>query len=124
MKKLLLISLMMLSGSAWAEWTPLKNKTDSRYFYDPTTIRREGQIRRVWTVQNLIEPDRRGVMSRRMRVEYDCKNERYNLLSLTGHSEPMAGGKIIFSHDDMTAKWDDIPPNTAADTMLKIVCAK
>ena len=50
MKKLFIVCLMMLAGSAWAEWvvyTNSENKEATHYF-DPATIRKDGNMRRVW----------------------------------------------------------------------------
>jgi hypothetical protein len=62
-------------------------------------------------------------MSRRYRVEYDCKQERSRYLGISEHSEPMADGELlkIFGEDK---EWREIPPGTVANTILKIVCAK
>jgi hypothetical protein len=124
MKKLFLICLMMLAGSAWAEWVMFEVNENYQFFYDPATIRKEGQIRRVWRLQNLMQPGKEGEMSRRMRLEYDCKSERHNLLSYSYHSEPLARGKELHREAGLPASWADIPPGTVGETMLKIVCAK
>ena len=75
MKKLFLVVLMMLACSAWAEWvmfTKAKNEEVTHYF-DPATIRKDGNMRRVWRVQELKQRTADGEKSRRMRIEYDCK---------------------------------------------------
>ena len=115
---------MMLVGSAWAEWVMVDVNENIQYFYDPTTIRKEGQIRRVWRLQNLMQPGKDGERSRRMRLEYDCKNERHNVLSFSYHSEHFANGKELSSEKGLPASWADIPPGTVGETMLKIVCSK
>jgi hypothetical protein len=58
-----------------------------------------------------------------MRIEYDCKEERYRILSASVHSEPLAEGKVIYSEvkDNI---WTVIPPASASEAMFKIACAK
>ena len=124
MKKLFLLGLMtMLAGSAWAEWVMYFEAKTITYFYDPATIRKDGNMRRVWRVQELKQRTADGEKSRRMRIEYDCKEERYRILSASIHSEPMAEGKVIYSEikDNI---WTVIPPASASEAMFKIVCAK
>lgn len=122
MKKLLLVGLMMLAGSAWAEWVKYSETDRTTFYYDPATIRKDGHIRRVWQLEDLRMRHKDGEMSRRSRIEYDCKQERMRYLGLSEHSESMAGGQVLntFGEDD---KWREIPPETPLETMLKIVCA-
>lgn len=123
MKKLFLVCLMMLAGSAWAKWLMYFEDKKIIYYYDPATIRKDGNIRLVWRVQELKQRTADGEKSRRMRIEYDCKEERYRILSASIHSEPMAEGKVIYSENKDNI-WTVIPPASAAETMFKIVCAK
>jgi hypothetical protein len=123
MKKLFLVCLMMLAGSAWAEWVIYTWNDEATFYYDPATIRKEGNMRRAWELTDLRKRGRSGEMSRRIRMEYDCKQERNRLLSISGLSEPMAGGKVL-STEGEEAQWDAIAPGTVAEIMLEIVCAK
>ena len=123
MKKLFLVSLMMLAGSAWAEWVMYEKSDSGTFYYDPASIRKDGHIRRVWTLQSYSTPGDKGTMSSRVRTEYDCKEERFTNLYLSNHSEPMAGGEVLISGSPDT-KWNYIPPGSIAETLLKIVCAK
>jgi len=114
---------MMLSCTAQAEWVSGGESDSVDFFYDPTTIRKDGNLRRVWELHNLKQRSKNGEMSIRYRAEYDCKNERDKWLSVSTHSEPMAGGEVILSYISDRA-WQDIAPSTHAEYMLKIVCAK
>ena len=122
-KKLLLALAIFVSSSVWAEWVVHGAHDVATFYFDPDTIRKDENIRRVWQLQDLKQRGRNGEMSRRHRVEYDCKNERSKNLQASIHSEPMAGGQIIFSFDADDI-WKDIPPNTSSASMLRIVCSK
>jgi len=113
----------MLAGSAWAEWVLYSETDTSTFYYDPATIRKDGNMRRVWELSDLRKRHKDGEISRRYRAEYDCKNERTRILSFSLHSEPMAGGEVLknFGEDK---EWGEIPPGTVINTILKIVCAK
>jgi hypothetical protein len=124
MKKLFLVCLMMLAGSAWAEWVVYdKDEEDGTFYYDPATIRKDGNMRRVWLLRNFNQRDKDGAMSNRHRMEIDCKQERFKFLALSAHSEPMAGGTFLVQSGE-TNNWTAIPPNTTAETIYNIVCAK
>ncbi len=129
MKKLLLalLTTLMLTGAAWAEWVKVDwNTVDLSDFYiHPRTIRIDGSLGRVWVIQNLKQQSEKGELSRQAREEYDCKQERYRVLSFSTHSGPMASGNVMESYTwDPPRKWNDIPPGTMMETMLKLVCAK
>ena len=123
MKKLFIVFVMLLAGSAWAEWVMVGESEEAHSFYYPTTIRKEGNMRRVWQLSNLKRRGVDGEMSRRLRVEYDCKQERYQLLDVSEHSEPMASGKLL-SAEIGSGRWTGAAPGTSSMSILEIVCAK
>ena len=126
MKKLLLTLLasLLLNGSAWAEWVKVGSSTEDTFYFDSSTIRVEGDKRKVWVLFDYKQRDKYGAFSARTRNEYDCKGEKLQILSATLHSESMAAGKTLSNKQYTTEDWSDIPPNTFAENLLKIVCAK
>jgi len=123
MKKLFLVCLMMLAGSAWAGWVFYGETDTSTFYFDPTTIRKDGNMRRVWELQDMRKRHKNGDMSRRMRYEYDCKQERYRYLAISGHSEPMTDGTTLYIEGEDN-NWMAIAPGTIVATIFEIVCAK
>jgi hypothetical protein len=123
MKKLFLVCLMMLAGSAWANWVMYDTTDTNTFYYDPATIRKDGNMRQVWALLDWRKRDKDGVMSHRLRYEYDCKQERYRFLGISVHTEPMAGGKVLHAEGGSN-DWAEIAPETVIEKLLKIVCAK
>ncbi len=113
---------------AWAEWVewvkPLDVARDTavRYF-DPATIRKNGNLRRIWQLNDLKERSRNGLLSVRFLVEYDCKEERLRTLSVTSFSGPMATGEIIISNNDAD-QWQYAAPGTLGDYTIKFICSR
>jgi len=124
MKSLLLACLMLVTCPVWAEWKLMSTGEEgNRNYIDPTTIRKNGNMRLVWELQNLAVRHKDGELSRRGRVEYDCIKERFRFISVTGHSGPDASGEVLVqSTSDDTFPWNDIPPRTVVSAMLKYVC--
>ena len=122
MKKFVFVCLLFATGSAWADWVNVGKSADTTLFIDPTTIRKEGDFRKVWGIQDLKERDKDGEMSRRYREEYDCSGGRKRFLSATTHSELMGGGNTLATTNE-PSPWSDIRPNSVADDILKTVCA-
>jgi hypothetical protein len=123
-KKLLtLLASLVLTGPAWAEWVRVGQSEIGYKYIDPATIRKDGNLVRVWSLTNLKQRHKDGELSSRSRIEYDCKQERLKFLSMTEHSGPMASGTELRSAIG-DGQWSDIPPGSLSETVLKIVCAK
>lgn len=124
MKKLLAAFLIALfSVPVWAEWELVFITNTSNLYIDPATIRKDGDIRRVWGISDNKQRGKTGDMSTRLRFEYSCKEERYRVMSFSTHSGPMAGGDTL---TDLAGSdsWTDIAPGTGGETIMKVVCAK
>ena len=120
-KKFLVVCMLFVAGPAWADWVNVGESAGNNFYIDPGTIRKDGDLRKVWGIQDLGKRDIDGEMSRRYREEYDCKAARKRFLSATTHSEPMAAGSTLVSNSE-PSDWMDIRPNTLADDILKKVC--
>ena len=122
MKKYLILSLILISGSSWAQWSPVAVDVDGTIFnFDYSTLRKDGESRKIWTLSNFVEKDPNGVMSSRVRMEYDCKNERNRYLSFKLFSDKNAKGMTIDS-GDFPSPWKDIAPDTAAWRLMQTAC--
>lgn len=116
--------LLLVTSSAWADWVKIFLVDTATVYIDPTTIRKDGDLSRVWVLMNLKQRKPEGEMSLRSRLEYDCKVERQRMLAMSGHSEPLAAGTTTYTHQINDDKWGDIAPGTPDEAIQKIVCAK
>lgn len=122
-KTVLVLVLAVVSSGVCAMWVALTETSEAINYLDPATIRRDGNLRRVWQLSDLKERDKDGAMSLRNLWEYDCKEDRFRLLSGSVHSEPNAGGKVL-SSQSQRGDWNYIPPGSASSATLKYVCAR
>lgn len=120
--RIVLCLLALIAAPAWADWVKLGEVDNLTHYIDFTTIRKNGPLRRVWTLDDLDGGTLNGKMSNLLLREYDCKEERHRILSLAAFSEPMAKGKRLFL-DEEPSKWSYIPPNSYSASIIKIVCA-
>jgi len=104
MRIVLTLLLIFAAVPAQADWVKvgqagttvlyvLSERTD--YYIDPSSIAKEGNIRRVWEIHDLSDKGPRGERSILVSVEYDCAQKLMRLANATGHSESMAQGQII-----------------------------
>lgn len=130
MKHLLISLLIFTSTSLLAQqWTPIATSVDGTVSnLDLSTLRKEGDNRRVWVLENFSEKkpsmflsDSSGVFSMRYRMEYDCKNERQKTLSYTFFTEKEAKGTVS-SKSDLPTNWVDVAPGTAGWKLMETAC--
>ena len=122
--KTLLLIAIFLTGSAWADWARISGNAELTYYIDPATIRKDGNLRKVWSLLDRKEPDEKSAeLSTRTRQEYDCKEERYRFLNMTEHSGQMATGNTLKSINT-PSEWWDVPPKSMVEIVLKAVCSK
>lgn len=119
--RILLCLLAFVAAPAWAEWVKVGENTALTAYLDPATIRKNGNFRKVWLVLDMKAREKNGLMSRKSLVEYDCNDERSRTLSLSAHSESMAGGNVLYSQDGVR-EWSYIAPDTFAMVFLRFVC--
>ena len=121
----LMFLLTLVVSPAWADWVKVgvMEDGDADFYIDPATIRKDGSLRKVWELIDHKQRKMNGEMSYRSFVEYDCVAVRHRGLTLTTHSEPMAGGKILLMSLE-AREWDYIAPKSVSESALKIVCSK
>ena len=125
MKPYLISLLMLISNSVWADWVEVQSTSSGINFYiDFASVKVEGTKRKAWELKNFSTLQSVGgydYWSMRSRVEFDCKDERYRILTLTAFSKLNADGNALMTHDEPT-KWVDLAPYTAGLNILKMVC--
>ena len=122
MRLIMLCLLVMFNAPAWADWEKIYESPDFTYFVDPETVRKMGDLRLASSMRDLKKPATGGEISRRAIVEYDCKEGRRRLLSLTTYAGPMATGNVLVNLNKASA-WDYISDGATASSTLKFVCA-
>ena len=114
--------LMIVSISAWADWTKAAENDEAIYYLEPTTLQKHGPLRRVWVMHDLKTRDKYGHLSIKFLEEFDCQEERWRYLSASGHSGPTGSGTTLTSASE-TSEWSFAPPDSSARRLLKAVCS-
>ena len=130
MKRLLLITLLMLSsGPAQAEWESfgISEPGKGTVYIDQTTIRRKGNLVEIRELLNfdtaITQDDGKTYRSIVGQYEYDCAEERWRALALTSFSGPMGEGNMVWQSPD-ALKWEPIPPRSLAQRVRESLCDK
>ncbi len=115
------LPLMLAAAPAFAEWVKVGRTDAAVHYVDPATVRKDGNLRRVWALQDLVDERPDGTMSIRALQEYDCGNGRFRFLSVAAHSGPMAGGHVLTEHALRDA-WSPARPGASRSAVGKMVC--
>lgn len=108
---------------AHAAWTRI-GKTESVTLYvNRDSVVTEGDVRRMWEMQDLAAPDADGVRSRRYLNEYDCKNKVYRVSQMTSFAGPKLTGAKLFEVAE-PGYWRKIPPGGLFVLSYIALCVK
>lgn len=128
MRKIIFIISCLFSVTANAEWSLINSSELGNLYIDYSKIKSKAGIHRVWTLMdyaNLKSETGQATepfLSRIAIAEYDCANQRSNLLSLSSYSGSMASGRTVESSDHRQKDWIKIPPNSLIETVFDKVC--
>ena len=128
MKKLLLMfallfSTAMYSSPVRAEWTKLGDVDGNTFYLDLERIRKHDGYVYFWDLVDYLKPTETGVWSVKVYTQGDCKLFRVKRLSFSFHKEPMGNGTADTSNP-IDKDWFYPPPESPAETVLKLVCSQ
>jgi hypothetical protein len=122
--KYLLALLMLFAPPAWAGWTFVtQDVNENSFFLDFETLRKDGNLRKVWQKVELAKANKFEWVSTRQRNEFDCKNETKTILSVAAFSKGNLQGENLFDANKITDK-EDVAPSSVDWKILKLVCSK
>jgi len=126
-KAILMMLLAVMSSSAAAAWERVGEIKEFTGYADPVTIRKAGNMVQMWVLLDYKTAqvfEGRPYMSVREQFEYDCKEERLQLLTVFAHSENLAKGKVVHSASFDYEEWQPVRRGTINETLWKFACAK
>jgi hypothetical protein len=123
MRAALIALPMLVAGQAWADPVTVTESKSAVIRIDPITIRKDGDLRRVWILQDMKLPESRATLSMGSLREYDCKASRFRMLSLSSHPESSSMRDVHPTGNEAGGSWSAIAPQTEAAAILSFVCA-
>ena len=116
----------LLSCDSFAEWTRVGRTSEATIFFDQETIRRSGQLVKMWTLTNFTISERiegKQYQSAKTQFEYDCREERSRVLAATFYSL-LNGAGVVTASESNIEPWYPIAPKTIAVKLWKYACGK
>ena len=128
MKKILILLLLMVSTSVFAEWTRVTESADGDItaYADSETIKRKGSKVKMWSMNDyktVHSLDNGGYLSGASYDEYDCKGGTKRMLDLYLYSGNMRQGDIVYSSTTKDEA-ESVMPGSINETLLIIACGK
>jgi len=117
-----MLKFVCYDGPALAEWEEFGGHETATMYFDPASIRVDGQMRRVWTLGDRVVESESGIKSLVMLDLYDCSEERSRYLQIIAYAEPMATGSVIETMSE-PSPWQAVAPETLGAAMLEFVCS-
>ena len=112
------------TGSAWAmSWTKLVESQTMTFYVNRNAIEKDGDVRRIWEMQDLKAADPEGVMSRRYLNEYHCKEKMHRIGRMTSFAGPKLSGKPLFEVSEW-GYWRKIPPDGVFVVSYVMLCVE
>ena len=124
MKKLCALALLLAVHAAQAEWVSLAEQNGATFYIDLQTVTGTGELRQVWEMMDMPQPDAEGVRSVRFRMEYDCKGKRSRGLEMLAFAESMSAGKEMARLGEDPEGWEDVEAGSLYDQRLRAACGK
>jgi hypothetical protein len=107
-------------------WVAVGEYVDSTVYADPNSIRKEGNMVKIWDLQDhkrILVSGRFLILSMREQLEFDCKEERVRTLFMSVFAEPMAEGTELKSEGDGTGgAWSPVSPTSIEGGLLRFAC--
>jgi len=123
-QQLIVVVMLMLSTSAWAEWTHVNDDDTFVLYADMATIRTAGNTVKMWTLVDFKTAKGstgQAYLSHKSQWEYDCAGERLRLLYISWHSGQMGQGDTVDSDGD-AGTWTPVPPDSNGEILWRIAC--
>lgn len=117
--------LLVLAGNAWAEWTFVDTNKEVTMYADTATIRRYGNIVKMWVLVDYSAPK---LIAERIRSsamqfdEFDCKEMRTRTLQFTSYKGNFGKGEVVSSGTE--TPWSFVSPGSLGESSLKVACKK
>ena len=116
--------LAVVSSSAVAEWVFVAETEEedfSTFYADPDTIRKSGNMVKMWVMEDDKIAEKLDVLSARHKDEFDCNKKQYRRLFYSFHSGHMGRGETLFIHNER-GDWEPTPPGSVSEAILEFAC--
>ena len=118
---ILLLSMFFANLATARDWQLVVESQNWQYFVDWSTLKNNGNLRRLWTLSN---PRIQREVSTLQLLEVDCYEEKARDLQMTFFTGAMATGDTIPTLIKTPSDWAHPPLRSARLVLLQEICTK
>jgi hypothetical protein len=122
MKKLLAIGMILLSTSAWAEWTKFGTNSHGDEYYLDLATKKRGALPRVWVFTKYKQPLNGRTSATKVLKQADCAAGTVRDLSASYFSDAQAQNQLFA--DDSPSQFSYPPPESFQSAIFEELCGK
>ena len=127
MKKVLVLLLLMVSTSVFAEWTKIGENGSLNAYVDFGSIRKSGnkiEMLKLGDFKAVQQTKDNRYLSTVSIDEYDCEEKKSRLLNFYWYSGNMGEGEVVYSQSNIKEEYHSIITDTFAEIFFKAACRK
>lgn len=119
---LMLVSICSNAGEEWVYVAETEKGIKNSFiaYADPATIRKTGNMVKMWSLYDYKLPQKPGVISARQKSEYNCTEKKRRQLFLSSYSGRMNSGETILIYNQPEYDWERSPLGSVRKAMLEI----
>ena len=126
-KVILMLLLAVVSSNAIAEWVEVdtSRRVGLTAYADPDTIRKTGNRVKMWVLVDYKKDEEEfGVLSARLKEEYDCKEKKQRILFMAFYSGHMGKDETVGILSEPEGSWQQPLVGGLAEALLEFACGK
>jgi hypothetical protein len=126
MKKCLLVLVLLLTAvPIQAGWigVDIAGKSGEAHYFDPGTIRKDGQFRKIWVLSSYDEKQKGGHHAVKTLYEMDCALNKVRSITMLMYPDKKAAGKVIGAHHEESTDWSSFSANSIFRQIAGTICA-
>ena len=120
----LLVLLLLAATSVRADWVKVGENEGAVIYVDPATLEIRGDVRRIWTLNDVKWSRGDNVVSFRTLDDFNCKEARRRTLFRVTYAGPMATGKVLDSGQPILFRFENVYPYSPGGWQFEYVCGK
>lgn len=118
------VAMLSLMSLAHAEWLKVfENIRGTTSYIDTDSIQTNGRYRKVSELQSYKKASPEGMLSMKIKKEYDCKEELTRMLTYTAYTGTMGSGEAMGTVNPPT-DWQAVSKNPGAKGAFRHVCGE
>lgn len=125
MKKYLpVLFLLLIMMPAQAKWirADAAAKLGEAHFFDPETMQKEGQYRKIWVLSSYDEKQKGGHHAVKTLYEFDCTHHKARSITMLLYPDKEAAGMVIGAHHEDSLDWFGFSANSMFRHIAETIC--